>query len=412
MIVFKESKEIGHPYLIFGEKTSNIFKRWLDNNLQFNSNFENLFLKKNIYLKYNKMNFFPFSLVFSTFLKIELRKKKYQNGTWVLRKFFSSTLISNNLILKRGSFFSSRMRMKKNSFFEKSGFSKFKISFRQKGFFSTSCLFNSDNFLATGLTDGSLVVYKLGKRQPFYHFKNSRSKFIGIDSHPFFPSIICSSKEKITNVWKISNSIRKMQNYSILHDSAINISAFQKEGKSIDFGTLNQVWKSFDIQKQKWIFKHKFSQNISCISYHKWSCLVGIALSSQLILFDTRVRKSLFSLETDQKSILSMEWDKDNLRLFCSGTKKKGNFWDFRKINHRFQCFKHQDSIVSLSFHPVLNFLFSSSRDKTTKVWDGKTLKKVATFRDQKEKIKESYYTPNGIFFISLSKKLLLTYSF
>lgn len=393
MIIFSDFKRTGHPCLLFGEDNSGITKRWLNVNL---ASFSNSEIQHSTKLKFFKFmpekNNICFCLIFSPFFKMEQRKKKYQKGTWIFRETFSNETVKGSVSLTKKTF---EFPEKPKGFdleFDKKNFPILKIFFFQKGFFSTSCFVGSEDYLAIGSFNGSLEIFKVDQSRMVYSIVGQRGKMMSISSHPIVPSVFCSSGKKITRFWRINMSIKKMQVFSIVHHSGMKFSSFRKDGKTVDFGTLDKTWKSFDLQKQKWVFKKRFLDTISSIFYCENHCLVGVGSGFKVNFFDTRIEKSIFSLKTNYTSIFSLEWTSNNLGLICSGTGKRGFFWDLRKYDHGIPCLKHQDTIVSVAYHPTFKFLFSSSNDKTTKIWGGGDLKKIATLKNHKSKISEGFF--------------------
>ena len=72
------------------------------------------------------------------------------------------------------------------------------------------------------------------------------------------------------------------------------------------------------------------------------------------------------------------------------------------KVERSFSA--HDDSVVSVQWHPYKSLLVSCSLDETVKLWDVRSQELVCWSKDHKDAVNKCMFSPDGNTYFSMSK--------
>jgi len=211
-----------------------------------------------------------------------------------------------------------------------------------------------------------------------------------------------------TKLWRICPEIGKFQIFSLKHNSFLNFSNFRNEENVIDFCFLKKKWKSFDIESEKWLLNQCFSEEIISIEKNENKPVFAILTPEKIRIFDSRLGKTVISIESDEKKIFSIKWNKGVSKIFSCGASKNAVLWDLRFFNKKQKCLNHQDYLTDVTSHLNSKVIFTNSYDKITKMWCKKKLTLLKNIFSHENKILKNKMSLNGYFLACLDEKKLL----
>ncbi|AFP65312.1 prp4-like protein (nucleomorph) [Chroomonas mesostigmatica CCMP1168] len=399
MFFLNRLKTHGHPICLFSENEETILNR---------VSIIDFFKKKK---KNDENSIVEFSLdkLFYPFLKSEMRKKRFENTLKKSRNIFSLLGVTNSI------FFFIKIVHRYNNFLKKKKSikiiqkkKKYNSSFFfKKNYCFSSCFLEGESGVATGMSDGTIEIYNLEKKNPLFCIKNEFFPILNLKNSVDFSDILVSAHRNQTKIWKISSQIKFLQIFSIWHQKKVSFSNFREGKNLIDFCLEDKIWKSFDLEYQRWLSEQAFEDKIFCIEGKKSNNLTAIGLHNKIIIIDSRVGRNVAYFKSDKILLSSLKWSNDN-QIVCAGNKNTAMIWDIRKHDINQTCIIHKNCISCLASHENSNFLISSSLDSTSKIWIKNEFSLLKIFSNGKKKIINTLISPCTLFFSTINTEFEL----
>jgi WD40 repeat protein len=369
----------GHPIKLFSENNVKIKFRFM---FIVKSNCK-MFSGKKIISNYKvskKLSKLTLNYIFFPIYKNELRKKRYEISIEQMRFFPFEILKSLSRIFIKNS--EKKLIYQKN----KNSFSKKKCLNIKETNFAFSCSFLKNNKeVSLGFSCGCIKVFDIIKRKYVFILKNSNGKILFLCSHPYLNSFIISSDMHLSRLWNLSADLNRIQILSLFQNKKIVSNSFRSHGKVIDFSNSENIVKSFDFERQKWISKHKFLTNIYCIKNNKCGRLLCIGKREEIGIFDFRINKQVITIFSKNNPILCTEWTCDEYGIASSGITGTVSIWDLRnkKKKNEIKISEKIGIFLKLSSDLIVTSGFSNKAI----LWNYEINKKIREFSDHNKKL-------------------------
>jgi len=335
-------KKLGHPITLFGEKYNDVLNRMHFLNIITLKNFPEgktvLKLKKLSSLKNNSKN--KFTLQY--YMKIEIRKKRYQDNRKIKEIFLSKISIEKCIYYRR--YETKKTKNKKNN----TVYSNYHSTHTYRMILSVPVnerqfCYQTGNFSFFSIKlPNKIVLTDLKKRKITHVIKSNLSNLNLLSSHPDFPLSFLANNKNSSEFWKITSFFSKISLNSIYHRDPINFQRYRKRESCIDFSTITMKWKCFDEIAQKYKFSSQFDEKILDITTSRDSNLSAISTSDHIYIFDNRIGKKIITLYFKRKtnSLLELPPQKSKLEFLQNGNYIRNNKKNLELDSNNLNCKK------------------------------------------------------------------------
>lgn len=385
MIVSVDFRKSGHPCLIFGEDNMGIKKRLsllyiltLNKKKNEKCHIEKISICSSKFSKYIES-------LFLNFYKFSLRKKRYENIYYILRKYLSWVSLNEQEIpSKKISPFKNKTPCPKITSVKNIRFLKFGKIDKIKDKISSSCFLNDETSICFGLENRTLKIFNSIQNKIKVLIENHQETIINLSSHPIISDLFMSNGIKSSRFWKIGKNIKKNEMLTIFHKNKILNSKFRKNGKIMDFINEDNSWKAYEIENQKWVFSEFFKEKIISFSSNNIDPLIAFGSKKKISIYDFRINKEVIGINKNKSYICSLDWGFGEKLIYAVNTKKEIELWDLRNSKYLYKSSNHIGQINSLisSKHP--KFVITTSYDKTTRFWSRESLNNNFTINHKK----------------------------
>jgi len=155
--------------------------------------------------------------------------------------------------------------------------------------------------------------------------------------------------------------------------------------QDIFFSTsFDKTWCMWDLETKQSVLKQSGHENaVYGVAVHPDGGLLATSdLSGNVRLWDLRKGQHIWGTNKHVKQVLSLDFSPKGY-FFASGSDDNSiRIWDLRKKTTFYSMAAHTKPITSLKFQPEHgNFLMSTSRDCTVKLWNGKQFSLIRTVK-------------------------------
>lgn len=384
--------EFGHPILIFSEKKSHScdsffyfkYSKYLKTNIDSNKAFFD-----------NRKNYFSLSSLFFCAIEKESRKKKFEIFIRNLRFKKINSKIKHQIINLIGEgrvlpfFTPPKMFTQKKK-------RKIKV-FTKESVFCFSFLGEKDVLVTKSLL-GNIEINNYEKKKPSFLIKTKKENLFNFSTSDIFSNIFILSEKKETKIFKICNDPKKLQIFSLKHASLLSSSSFRKGENSIDYIFHGKIWKNFSLESKKWFSIQSFSEPILFMEKSISSPIFALLTTDKINIFDKRLGKNVILIKLSKNQNKALKWSQDFPDLLSYGNSGDIMMWDLRFPKKQRSVKLHQNIISKITVDPSSKLFFSSSHDKTTKIWSKNKYSLIKTFRESRGKIVDNALSESSLF--------------
>nr|UXY88399.1 prp4-like protein [Cryptomonas curvata] len=392
----------GHPIKLFSENNFKIKFRFMliikfkCKMLSGKRKFSDYIVSKNLSKSILSYIFFPI-------YKNELRKKRYEISIEQMRIFPFELIKSLSSLLIINSEKKLLYQEIDNSFSKKK-----RININETNFVTSCCFLKNNKEISLGFSCGFIKVFDIIRKKYFFELKSSNRKILLLYSHPYLNSFIISSDMHLSRLWNLSADLRRVQILSLFQNNKIISCSFRSHGRIIDFSNSQNIVKSFDFERQKWVSRHKFPTNIYCIKNNKNGRLLSIGKKEEIGIFDFRISKQVLTIFSEKNSILCTEWTHEEYGIASSGTTGTISIWDLRN-NKKKNEIKFSEK-VGVFLKISTDLIVTSGFSNKAIVWNYEINKKIREFSEHNQKLTSLDLTWEGkkCCTTSLDKKIII----
>lgn len=249
-------------------------------------------------------------------------------------------------------------------------------------------LFNQDKYLITSSYDRTIKLFpmkKLLKPQKStssgsWQIYSEKSDYLSIDFLPHIPNQIDFSNEKsllaaslasdIVRIWKL-NELNMIQAQDLKkHNDTVWGLKFYNNGNNIASSGFDSILKLWDIEtgKSNYTLNIKEGKLFGLEIIEKTQNLI-VSSENKIHFYDMRSLNEIYCIEKAHESQITKLKSFNNEFLVSSSKDNTVKIWDLR--NYEFlKEFKHQNYVHGLCFIDPLKMVVSASDDKTVRIWE------------------------------------------
>lgn len=306
-----------------------------------------------------------------------------------------------------------------------------------------ACFSKDGNFILTGNGDHTAKLWDI-LNYKYHNFVGHKKRVVSVAASPNGQYLLTGSEDNTAKLWDIHG--KELQTFNLPDE--VNSVSFSSDGNSILTGCLTGCTKLWDLTgKELQMFKQEeevssavfLPDGKSIVTASKNGVVKHFDLFGSLIFnFNTKSVINSLSISFDGKQLFTTNnngqiniWDlktgkkiqtlgklKNKLlsvassidgNLIASGNQDGGV--ELNNLSNKTSIYLegHTSKVYSLDFSPDSRFLISASEDETTKIWNCKTGKEVASLisLDETDWV---VTTPHGLFDASEGAMLHMDY--
>ena len=229
---------------------------------------------------------------------------------------------------------------------------------------------HDDDWMVTGADDGEIKFWQSSMNN-VKTFRAHTSAVRGLAFSPTNTKLASCSDDLTIKIWDFA----RCEQESVLAEHLWDVKCvgWHPTKALLASGSKDNKVKIWDPKAVELIANlHEHKNTVLEVLFNKnGNWLLTASRDQSLKLFDLRTMKEIQTFRGHAKEVTSASWHPVHERLFCSGG-SDGTilFWEVGQENPVAKIHQaHENSIWSLSWHPVGHILCSGGNDQTTKFW-------------------------------------------
>jgi len=258
--------------------------------------------------------------------------------------------------------------------------------------------------VATGSLDGFVKIWNADDGKLLFTLEGPQAEIEWIDWHPKGNIVLAGSRDGCIWMWNTFDG--KCMGVFAGHEAAVSCGGFSLDGKHIISGSEDgtvRVWDPKTSQATLTFKDYGFHEGpINCLASNAGNIIMSGSEDCTSKLSSINTGKILGSVGGHDKPIEAVGFS-PVMPLIASGSlDNKLNIYDLGNLQLRGTCM-HDDGITKLTWHPTQPFVFTTSLDRTVRMWDGRSSQVARVWKGHQNSILDLALTKDGSVFVTAS---------
>jgi WD40 repeat protein len=265
------------------------------------------------------------------------------------------------------------------------------------GYVTALAFTNEGNWLVSGSLDRTIRIWDTATGLEGRKLGEHEGRVNAVVVSPDDRWLATASSDRSIIIWDLNakREARKLLD----HAGEVTALVFSSDGKWLASGSVDQTIRIWDTTT--WATSHQLniSQPVAAMAFspdHKW--LASAGKDTTVELFAATAWQAVRKVKTDSGRVRALAFSPDSRALALACVDRTLRILDVEAFPAPRVLLGHSDSVNAVSFTSDGKWIFSSSDDGTSSVWEAASGKKAATLTSLRQSDDWLVATPDGLF--------------